>query len=234
MSDARSTDQVIEEIRTVRQARQYRPDPVPPEVLAQLLEVARWTGSSRNTQPWHLIVVTDKELLGQLSRLRTPINWVAEAPLAIAIVLDGESPDSEAYDEGRMTERVLVAAKLLGLGGGTAWFGDEEQEAEAKRLLGIPQERTARSLVVLGYPTTTRRHAEPVTGGRKPYSPFHGAGERHRYGRWRRVAGGRRHVVPRLSRRWGSSTASRIGTRQVPPGASGPPEGSAGRGMRSD
>ena len=169
MSDARSTGQVIEEIRTVRQARQYQPDPVPPEVLDLLLEVARWTGSSRNTQPWHLIVVTDKDLLRDLSQLRTPINWVAEAPLAVAIVLDGESPDSEAYDEGRMTERLLIAAKLLGLGGGTAWYGDDEQEAEAKRLLGIPQERTARSLVVLGYPTTTvDPRPNRVTGGRKP------------------------------------------------------------------
>ena len=171
MSDARSTDQVLEEIRTVRQAPQYRPDAVPEEILTQLLEIARWTGSSRNTQPWHLIVIRDKALLRQLSQVRTPINWVAEAPLAIAIVLDGNSPHSEAYDEGRMTERLLIAAKLLGLGGGTAWYGDAEQVAEAKRLLGVPAERTARSLVVLGYPTTTvDPRPNRVIGGRKPQS----------------------------------------------------------------
>jgi nitroreductase len=44
--------QVTREIRNVRQARLYKPDPVPPDVLDELLEIARWTGSSRNTQPW--------------------------------------------------------------------------------------------------------------------------------------------------------------------------------------
>ena len=163
--------EVIEEIRRVRQARLYRPDPVPDDVLNELLEIARWTGSSRNTQPWHFIVVTDKEQLRQISQVRVPINWVADAPLAIAIVLDGANPTSEAYDEGRVTERLLIGARLLGLGGGTAWFGDAAQQEEGKRILGIPAERTARSVVVLGYPTTTKDHRpNPVEGGRKPLS----------------------------------------------------------------
>lgn len=163
--------EAVEDVRTVRQARLYHPDPVPDDVLEQLLEVARWTGSSRNTQPWHFVVITDKEILRQISRLRPPINWVADAPLAIAIVLDGEGEVSEAYDEGRVTERILIAARMLGLGGGTAWYGDAGQRAEAKRILGIPEERTARSVVVLGYPTTTKDHRPNANiGGRKPLS----------------------------------------------------------------
>ena len=166
LANARET---IEEIRRVRQARLYRPDPVPEEVLAELLEIARWTGSSRNTQPWHFIVITDKEQLRKISELRPPIAWVADAPLAIAIVLNGESEVSEAYDEGRVTERLLIGARLLGLGGGIAWFGDEGQRAEGKRILGIPAERTARSVVVIGYPTTTKDHRPNAnTPGRKP------------------------------------------------------------------
>ena len=133
---------VPELIRTVRQARQYAPDPVPDDVIDTLLEVARWTGSSRNTQPWHFVVITDKEQLRRISQLRTPINWVAEAPLGIAIVLDGENAASEAYDEGRVTERLLIAARSLGLGGGVAFYGDADQQAEGKRILGIPAERT--------------------------------------------------------------------------------------------
>lgn len=160
-----------EAIRTVRQARQYRPDPVPDAVLDELLEIARWTGSSRNSQPWRFIVITDKERLRQISRLRPPIAWVAEAPLAIAIVLDGANALSEAYDEGRVTERLLIGARMLGLGGGVAWYGDESQQAEGKRILGIPAEHTARSVVVIGYPTSTKdprpNRAEP---GRKPLS----------------------------------------------------------------
>src|ERR1051325_10789686 len=124
MAGQGSSPNVPELIRTVRQARQYRPDAVPDDVLGTLLEVARWTGSSRNSQPWHFIAITDKQQLRRISQLRAPINWVAEAPLGIAIVLDGENLASEAYDEGRVTERILIAARSLGLGGGVAFYGD--------------------------------------------------------------------------------------------------------------
>ncbi|HKY51108.1 MAG TPA: nitroreductase family protein [Candidatus Limnocylindria bacterium] len=159
---------MIESIRTVRQIRQYAADPVPDDVVKQLVQVARWTGSSRNTQPWHFIVVKDRALLRQLSQLRTPINWLAAAPLGIAIVLDGASL-SEAYDEGRVTERILIAAHTLGYGGGVAWFGDDKQQAEAKRILGIPADRTARSIVMVGTPTSTKDpRPNPRPGGRRP------------------------------------------------------------------
>jgi nitroreductase len=156
-------------MRKVRQARLYEPTPVPDDVLHELLEIARWTGSSRNTQPWEFIVVTDPDQLRAISQIRTPINWVADAPLAIAIVLNGESPLSEAFDEGRVTERLLIGSHMLGLGGGTAWFGDDAQQAEGKRILGIPAARTARSVVALGYPTTHKDHRpNAAIAGRRP------------------------------------------------------------------
>ena len=160
---------MIDRLRTVRQIRQYSADPVPEDVVKQLVQVARWTGSSRNTQPWHFIVVKDKDLLKKLSQLRTPINWLASAPLGIAIVLDGAHETGEAYDEGRVTERILIAAHTLGYGGGVAWFGDDAQQAEAKRILNIPAERTARSIVMVGKPTSTKDpRPNPRPGGRKP------------------------------------------------------------------
>ncbi len=133
---------------------------MPDDILAELLEIARWTGSSRNTQPWHFIVVTDREQLRQIGEIRPPIRWVAKAPLAIAIVLDGANPTTEAYDEGRVTERLLIGARLLGLGGGTAWFGDEAQQQRGKAILGIPPDRAARSMVVLGYPRRAKTRGQ--------------------------------------------------------------------------
>lgn len=153
----------------MRQIRQYSSERVPDDVVARLLEVARWTGSSKNAQPWHFLVVTDADRLGRIGGLRPNINWVAGAPLGIAIVLDGANMPSEVYDEGRVTERLLIGARMLGFGAGTAWFGDEAQQAEAKRILGIPPERTARSMVTIGRPSSTkdpRPNARP--GGRKP------------------------------------------------------------------
>ena len=159
----------VDQIKKVRQARQYLDQPVSDADLQNLLEVAQWTGSSRNTQPWEFIAITDKAVLKQISDIRTPINWVAEAPLAIAIVLNGGSVVSEAFDEGRVTERLLVAARLLGIGGGTAWFGDDDQQARGREILGVPEGKISRAVVVLGYPKTTKDHRpNPAQGGRKP------------------------------------------------------------------
>jgi nitroreductase len=171
MTTIQNARDVTREMRRVRQARLYEPRPVPADLVDELLEVARWTGSSRNTQPWEFIVITDRDQLRQISEVRTPINWVGDAPLAIAIVLNGESSISEAFDEGRVTERLLIAARHLGLGGGTAWFGDESQQATAKRILDIPAEKTANSVVVIGYPTTIKDHRpNPAKAGRRPLS----------------------------------------------------------------
>jgi nitroreductase len=171
MAALANAHEVITQMEKVRQARQYRPDPVSDDILQELLQIARWTGSSRNTQPWQFIAITDKEQLSKISQVRTPINWVAAAPAAIAMVLDGANPMSEAYDEGRVTERILIGARLLGLGGGIAWFGDESQQAQAKEILGVPSELTARGVVVIGDPTSIKDpRPGAVTGGRKPLS----------------------------------------------------------------
>jgi nitroreductase len=171
MSASPETLALLTSLRKVRQIRQYNPEPVAPELIDELIQIARWTGSSRNTQPWRFIAVSDKEQLRKLSEIRTPINWVAAAPFGLAIVLDGANPLSEAYDEGRITERLMIAAHLLGLGGGIAWYGDEGQQATAKQILGIPAELTARAIVAIGHPITYKDpRPNAVAGGRKPLS----------------------------------------------------------------
>jgi nitroreductase len=166
-------------IRRVSQIRQYAPDRVGDDVIDQLLELARWTGSSKNTQPWQFIVVRDREVLKNLSAMRPNINWAADAPVGIVIVLDGDSPMSEAYDEGRLTERLLTGATLLGYGGGVAWFGEEEHQNTAKRLLGIPAEKMTRQMILIGKPKS-KDDPRPYgpKRGRKPMSELVG------YERW--------------------------------------------------
>ncbi|HET8521616.1 MAG TPA: nitroreductase family protein [Thermomicrobiales bacterium] len=165
------TTPLITDIQQVRQIRQFEDKPVPDDLVHTLLEVARWSGSSRNSQPWQFVVITDKEELRKISEIRPPINWVARAPLAIAIVLDGENPGSEPFDEGRVTERLLIAARALGLGAGTAWFGDDAQEQRAKEVLGIPAERAAHSVVAIGYGTSAKDpRGARNNPGRKPLS----------------------------------------------------------------
>lgn len=160
--------ETVRALRKVRQNREYTSEPISSEDLQELLEVARWTGSSQNTQPWHFVVVTDKEALRTIGAQRPNIGWVGDAPLAIALVMNGANPTSEYYDEGRVTERLLIAARELGLGAGTAWIGDEPQQTAIKELLGVPQDRILRSVVVVGHPQPGATHKlGRTTSGRR-------------------------------------------------------------------
>lgn len=160
-----TTADALEAIRKTRQVRQFVAGDVTDEQLQQLLEIARWTGSSRNTQPWRFVVIRKREVLAELAALRENITWVADAALAIALVSPGQNPPHEAYDEGRVTERLLIAARMLGLGAGTAWFSEPEREAAAKALLHVPEDRTMRSIVAIGPYVTSK---DPRPAGPKP------------------------------------------------------------------
>ena len=165
---ARQDGSPLRGIRRVPQIRQYTPDPVPDDVVHELLELARWTGSSRNAQPWRFIVVRDRESLRRISSLRPNINWAATAPVGVAIVFPPGSSLGDAYDEGRVTERLMTGAKLLGYGSGVAWFGEPHHQAEAKRILGIPRDHEARQIVMIGRAASTKdpRPTGPSRGRR--------------------------------------------------------------------
>lgn len=54
--------EVIEAIKTRRAIRGFKPDPVPKEVLTQILDIARFSPSGVNNQPWEFIVLTGDAL----------------------------------------------------------------------------------------------------------------------------------------------------------------------------
>ena len=159
-------------LRGLRAVRQLRPDPLPEAVLHDILEVARWSGSAGNRQPWEFVVVRDRDMLARLAAIEgANAGHLATAAVGIAIVIRREVPDLDAYDEGRLAERILLAAAAYGLGAAVGHFtgpGDTwAASTEAKRLLGIPDERLLRETISLGYPA---EHLEKTTNppGRKP------------------------------------------------------------------
>jgi nitroreductase len=81
--DARTTNDRITFLRTLRAVRAFRPDPVPQEVLDDILEVARWSGSASNSQPWEMIVVQNRDTLGALAPVDGYAGHLARAPLGI-------------------------------------------------------------------------------------------------------------------------------------------------------
>ena len=164
---AADPDARLRDLRGLRQTRRFTEDPVTDEVLARILEVARWTGSAKNTQPWEFIVVRDRQRLERLCVIGQTAHFIGKAPLVVALVLAGRSPRSEAYDEGRASERIMLAAQALGLGSGTAWWGSEEGMQQASEILGVPAGKTFLSCVALGYPQPVQRKPQ-VALGRRP------------------------------------------------------------------
>ena len=56
-------------LRGLRAVRQLRPDPLPEAVLHDIVEVARWSGSAGNRQPWEFVVVRDRGMLARLATI---------------------------------------------------------------------------------------------------------------------------------------------------------------------
>ena len=178
MTDTASAADLIAFLRSLRAVRSFRPDPVPQEVVDDMLDVARWSGSASNRQPWELVVIRDRQTLGELSHLEGYARHLGEAPLGIVLVMAGERAAQETYDEGRLAERVMLAAWAHGVGSSIGWLVGDGRAA-AKQILGIPENRTVRTVISLGYPAegTRRSRSGPA---RKPLSDII---HEERYGR---------------------------------------------------
>jgi nitroreductase len=150
----------IEFLRTSRTVRRFTDEPVPQEAVDDLLTVARWTGSARNKQPWAFVVVRDRETLRRLSEMEGSARHLAGAALAIVLVMDGDPTqvEQETFDEGRLSERLQLAAQAHGLGSAVGWFKGQGR-ADAKELLGIPVERLVRTAISFGYEDTAAADA---------------------------------------------------------------------------
>jgi nitroreductase len=143
--------ELAQRLRTARNARSFAPQPVPQEALAAILEIARWTGSAGHKQPWQFIVIDDKETLRALAASGDNLAWLAGAPLAIVLVMDGAAP-TESFDEGRLAERIFAGANALGLAAGVAMFLPGESRDRAVAILNVPAERKARTVIGIGAP----------------------------------------------------------------------------------
>lgn len=161
------TDETLAALRSLRQSRRFLDQPVSREDLERLLEVARWTGSAKNTQPWHLVVVTDRAVNAELARCGAFAGFLEGVAASIVVAVEGEGR-SVAYDDGRLQERVMLAAAALGLGSGTAWFSTAEGRQQVRDVLGIPGHLEPWSAIGLGYTDTAQAQAAPQLSGRKP------------------------------------------------------------------
>jgi nitroreductase len=133
-----------------------------------VLEVARWSGSAANEQPWEIVVVRERDTLRSLASVGGYAGHLAGAPLAIVLVMAGERAERETYDEGRLAERIMLAAHAHGVGSSIGWFAGSGRDA-ARELLRIPQEKLVRTAISLGYPDEGAHRSRAGRGqARKP------------------------------------------------------------------
>ena len=79
--------EVFEAVRTLLAIREFQDKPVPSETVCQIVAAGRLTGSSMNKQPWHFIVVENRDSLRQLGAVAKTGPYIAQAALAIVVVI---------------------------------------------------------------------------------------------------------------------------------------------------
>jgi nitroreductase len=158
----------LRSLRRTRQVRQFTNEPVSDDDLQAILEVARWSGSSANRQPWTFIVVRDRGVLARLAELAPNARHVAGAAVAIAIAMGGDSAEGDGYDEGRAAERILIAATALGLGAAIGWAIGPVRPQVAE-LFGLTPPAFVRTMISIGHPTEAARQPKSAPGmARRP------------------------------------------------------------------
>lgn len=163
-------------LQTTSAHRRFKPDPVPPEAIEQLVFYATRAGSASNTQPWEFVVVTDADQRAEIGRLyleasyesphwdspqHTSPNQLArqlgDVPCLILVCLQGQQPEEPAQLLVRYAsifpaiQNLLLAARGLGLGA-VLTTRHRRREAEIKQLLGIPDDVETVCLLPIGYP----------------------------------------------------------------------------------
>jgi nitroreductase len=146
----------LETIHTRRSIRKYQDRPVPEELIRQVLAAAMSAPSARNAQPWQFVVISDRQLLGEIPRINPNAQMAERAPLAILVCGDlslEKSPGYWVVDCAAAAQNLLLAAHALGLG--AVWTGiyPREQRIDGfRRLLDLPENVIPHSLIPLGYP----------------------------------------------------------------------------------
>lgn len=152
---------VFDAVRTVLAVREYEDRPVPDEVLRRIVDAGRLTASARNAQPWHFVVVRDREGLRKLGSLVRTGPYTANA--AAAIVVACERNPYAMSDATRAIQSMILVAWAEGVGSNWTGFGGIEG---VRKELGIPEELDVLAVMPLGYPkrkVVGRKNRKPLS-----------------------------------------------------------------------
>ncbi|GAP08457.1 nitroreductase [Anaerolinea thermolimosa] len=158
---------VSEAIQHKRAVREFSTQPLPEEVIRAILQAGRRSQSSKNTQPWHFIAITDRDILRGLSECGTWAGHLAGAALGVAILTPDPTEKFQVmFDAGQAAAYMQLAAWELGVGSCLASIYEPEK---ARALLGFPAEWHLRIAISFGYPLDPSVLVQPNRkGGRRP------------------------------------------------------------------
>lgn len=167
----------LEAIRRRRTVRNFKPDPVPYETLASILEAGTHAPTSGNVQPWEILRVVTPQVrerlvastYGGYSQSAPSQAWLLEAPELIAVcsnvvrTMARYGADGRRYarlDVAAAIQNMLIAASSLEVG--AAWIGGFRDQ-EAREALSLGPDLELVGIVAFGYATV-----EPATPYRMP------------------------------------------------------------------
>ncbi|HWC30841.1 MAG TPA: nitroreductase family protein [Dehalococcoidia bacterium] len=160
-------------VRTVLAVRQFQDKPVPADVVQRVVDAAHLTASSRNGQPWHFVVIQNRETLKRLAPLARTGPYIADAQFAVAVAYDKESPYGVS-DTSRAIQSMVLTA--WGDGVGSNWVGFDGTLKDVNAELGLPENLQLVGVVPFGYPV------KKLGKGKKNRKPISEVVHRERYG----------------------------------------------------
>jgi nitroreductase len=144
-----------------RSVRKYSNQGIPAQMLSDLLEAGMAAPSARATDPWHFIVITERETLNRMTTALPNGKMLLTAPAAIVVCGDINKAleGFESYmlqDVSAAVENILLAATALGLG--SCWLGIHPRRNRMdgiRTLFNLPEHIIPVAGIALGWPETS-------------------------------------------------------------------------------
>lgn len=150
---------VLDNIATRTSVRDYEARPVEKEKIEKMLRAAMAAPTAMNKQPWHFVVVDQRNVLDALAGANPYAKMLKKAPLAIVVcgntdkMIEGGGRDFWIQDASAATENLLLAAHAMGLG--AVWTGaypSEERCISISKVLSLSDNLVPLNMIVVGYP----------------------------------------------------------------------------------
>ena len=149
-------EKLVEEIIKRRSIRKYKSQKIERQKLETILRAAMYAPSAVNKQPWHFIIVDDKNIMSRVMEIHPSSKMLATASHAILVCGNENLQHDKGYwiaDCGAATQNLLLAATFLGIG--SCWIGVYPREKRIQafsELFNLPKHVKPFALVSLGYP----------------------------------------------------------------------------------